>query len=164
VHILTCDAEEDLRFAEEERLREEEEAAQVEAEAARAAAHAAMPPSAMQHPDASIFTVFDQSMGDTTMLTSRAVTSGAAPAKKKTNAKPKLTAKEKKERSAMIERVIGILPLSYRGNDPVRDPLQYLHGSTRLSDEMPQALRSQMEAVIEGMLDDTTRGYKCMYM
>jgi hypothetical protein len=121
VHILTCDTEEDLRFAEEERLREEEEAAQVEA--ARAAADSHIPPPAMQHPDASIFTVFDQSMGDTTMPAARAVgsgsTSGAAPAKKKTNAKTKLTPKEKKERSAMIERVIGILPLSYRGNDPV---------------------------------------------
>ncbi|KAF4593070.1 hypothetical protein EYR38_008780 [Pleurotus pulmonarius] len=52
---------------------------------------------------------------------------------KKKVAKPKLTAREKKERSMEIEKVILSLPLEFRGNDP--------------------NLRRNMESVIEGMMD-----------
>jgi DASH complex subunit DAM1 len=39
--------------------------------------------------------------------------------KVKKAAKPKLTAKQKKERSIAIEKIISCLPLEFRGNDPV---------------------------------------------
>lgn len=68
-------------------------------------------------------------------------TSSAAPKsilKKKTGGKPKLTAKEKKERSIAIERIIMSLPLEFRGNDP--------------------NLRRHIELVIEGFLDREGRG------
>ncbi|KAF9010135.1 hypothetical protein BDQ17DRAFT_1001747 [Cyathus striatus] len=52
---------------------------------------------------------------------------------KKKGAKPKLTAREKKERSMEIERIISCLPLEFRGSDP--------------------NLRRNMENVIEGLFD-----------
>ncbi|KAJ6610691.1 hypothetical protein B0H10DRAFT_2059133 [Mycena sp. CBHHK59/15] len=52
---------------------------------------------------------------------------------KKKPGKPKLTAKEKKERSIEIEKVISCLPLEFRGSDP--------------------NLRRNMENVIEGLLN-----------
>ncbi|KAJ7645546.1 hypothetical protein DFH06DRAFT_1051021 [Mycena polygramma] len=52
---------------------------------------------------------------------------------KKKPGKPKLTAKEKKERSIEIEKVISCLPLEFRGSDP--------------------NLRRNMEGVIEGLLN-----------
>ncbi|KAJ4472498.1 DASH complex subunit Dam1-domain-containing protein [Lentinula edodes] len=60
----------------------------------------------------------------------------SAPAKTKKvvkGKKPKLTAKEKKERALELERIITFLPLEFRGSDP--------------------NLRRNMEAVIEGMWD-----------
>lgn len=56
----------------------------------------------------------------------------------KKKGKPKLTAKEKKERSFMIDKVISVLPLEFRGNDP--------------------NLRRNMETVIEGLLDKEGKG------
>ncbi|KAL0960185.1 hypothetical protein HGRIS_011819 [Hohenbuehelia grisea] len=52
---------------------------------------------------------------------------------KKKPGKPKLNAKEKKERSIQIEKIITCLPLEFRGNDP--------------------NLRRNMESVIEGLID-----------
>ncbi|KAJ7043910.1 hypothetical protein C8F04DRAFT_1070916 [Mycena alexandri] len=52
---------------------------------------------------------------------------------KKKPGKPKLTAKEKRERSIEIEKVISCLPLEFRGSDP--------------------NLRRNMEGVIEGLLN-----------
>jgi hypothetical protein len=77
-------------------------------------------PDRTQHPDASNFTFVDMSPGDTTMFATKSATaSSAAPPKKKVGGKKQLSAKEKKERGALIEKVISLLPLAYRGNDPV---------------------------------------------
>ena len=56
----------------------------------------------------------------------------------KKKGKPKLTNKEKKERSIMIERVVSTLPLEFRGSDP--------------------NLRRHIDTVIEGFLDREGRG------
>lgn len=61
-------------------------------------------------------------------------------AKKK--GKVKLTAREKKERSMFIERIVNSLPLEFRGSDP--------------------NLRRQIELVIEGFLDREGRGIGSM--
>lgn len=66
-----------------------------------------------------------------------AATKAAAPPKKK-GAKPKLTAKEKKERSLLIDKVASALPLEFRGNDP--------------------NLRRHLESVVETFLNNTGRG------
>ncbi|KAJ7935451.1 hypothetical protein B0H13DRAFT_2226901 [Mycena leptocephala] len=69
-------------------------------------------------------------------LTTTNATNASAPSKsgvKKKPGKPKLTAKEKKERSFEIEKVISCLPLEFRGSDP--------------------NLRRNMEGVIEGLLN-----------
>ncbi|TFL04792.1 hypothetical protein BDV98DRAFT_543983 [Pterulicium gracile] len=60
--------------------------------------------------------------------------------KKKLGPKPKLSAKEKKERSMELEKIISTLPLEFRGGDP--------------------NLRSNMEAVVEGLLDAPDRALK----
>ncbi|KZT12608.1 uncharacterized protein LAESUDRAFT_640079 [Laetiporus sulphureus 93-53] len=52
--------------------------------------------------------------------------------------KPKLTAKERKQRSMLTDRVVSALPLEFRGNDP--------------------NLRRNVETVIEGFLDRPGRG------
>ncbi|EIW78211.1 hypothetical protein CONPUDRAFT_167271 [Coniophora puteana RWD-64-598 SS2] len=65
---------------------------------------------------------------------------GTAPAKKK--GKPKMSAKEKKERSLAIEKTISNLPLEFRGNDP--------------------NLRRNMETVIEKMMDRAGAGVKLL--
>ncbi|KAJ3797315.1 hypothetical protein GGU11DRAFT_826554 [Lentinula aff. detonsa] len=61
--------------------------------------------------------------------------SGSAKATKRVvkGKKPKLTAKEKKERALELERIVAFLPLEFRGSDP--------------------NLRRNMEAVIEGIWD-----------
>ncbi|KAJ7825160.1 DASH complex subunit Dam1-domain-containing protein [Mycena leptocephala] len=63
---------------------------------------------------------------------SNASISSFATGSKKTLAKPKLSAKEKKERSKEIDKVISCLPLEFRGSDP--------------------NLRRNMEAVIASLL------------
>ncbi|KAF9225687.1 hypothetical protein BS17DRAFT_777504 [Gyrodon lividus] len=65
---------------------------------------------------------------------------GLAAAKPKKKGKPKLSAKEKKERSMAIEKIIACLPLEFRGNDP--------------------NLRRNMESIIEAMMDSEGRGIK----
>ncbi|KAJ7366655.1 hypothetical protein DFH08DRAFT_835084 [Mycena albidolilacea] len=67
------------------------------------------------------------------LTTTNASVPSAKPGVKKKPGKPKLTAKEKKERSIEIEKVISCLPLEFRGSDP--------------------NLRRNMEGVIEGLLN-----------
>ncbi|KIM46797.1 hypothetical protein M413DRAFT_440367 [Hebeloma cylindrosporum] len=75
---------------------------------------------------------------DATFATNVTATTGVSsnksgiPAKKKAG-KPKMTAKEKKERAIEIERIIACLPLEFRGSDPT--------------------LRRNMETVIEGLMN-----------
>ncbi|GLB44102.1 putative DASH complex subunit Dam1 [Lyophyllum shimeji] len=67
-------------------------------------------------------------------------TAKSATASKKKPGKPKLSAKEKKERSLEIEKIISCLPLEFRGSDP--------------------SLRRSMETVIEGLMNSALRGVK----
>lgn len=80
---------------------------------------------------------------NTTVGTSSATSVGGAPKSiLKKKAKPKLTNKEKKERSLAVERVVSSLPLEFRGNDP--------------------NLRRHIEIVIEGFFDREGRGVASM--
>ncbi|KAF7346121.1 hypothetical protein MSAN_01838800 [Mycena sanguinolenta] len=76
----------------------------------------------------------------TGITTTNASVPSAKTGVKKKPGKPKLTAKEKKERSIEIEKVISCLPLEFRGSDPT--------------------LRRNMEGVIEGLLDAPSRTAK----
>ncbi|KAJ7069955.1 hypothetical protein C8F01DRAFT_1114742 [Mycena amicta] len=81
--------------------------------------------------------------GDTTDTIGHTTTNAAVPSKsilKKKPGKPKLSAKEKKERSIEIEKVVSCLPLEFRGSDP--------------------NLRRQMDLVIEGFFDAPGRTLK----
>ncbi|KAF8556846.1 hypothetical protein OG21DRAFT_1506059 [Imleria badia] len=123
-------------------------------EDARAIAEAAKaPPPPPTAPDASTVTDADKTTYNettdceatfTTALTSTSAnTKSALPkavAKKK--GKPKLTAKEKKERMMAIEKIIICLPLEFRGSDA--------------------GLRRNMETVIEFMIDSDGRGVKLL--
>ncbi|KAJ7212307.1 DASH complex subunit Dam1-domain-containing protein [Mycena pura] len=71
--------------------------------------------------------------------TTNASIPSAKPVKKKPG-KPKLTAKDKKERSIEIEKIILCLPLEFRGSDPT--------------------LRRHMEMVIEGFFNAPNRTVK----
>jgi hypothetical protein len=108
-----------------------------------------------ENPDASNFTMvdMDNSMADTTMKTA---STSAGKRRIPTGKKGPLSVKEKKERGMMIERIVGLLPLAFRGNDPVRLIVRRIY--QRLT--FPQALRRQVETVIEKMLSDTKRGFK----
>lgn len=75
---------------------------------------------------------------NTTTATTTTTTSAQPKGIMKKKQKTKLTAKEKKERGIAIDKVISVLPLEFRGNDP--------------------NLRRNMENVIEGMLDRENRG------
>ncbi|KDQ54378.1 hypothetical protein JAAARDRAFT_406472 [Jaapia argillacea MUCL 33604] len=61
---------------------------------------------------------------------------------KKKVGKPKLSAKEKKERSMFIEKIIRSLPLEFRVNDPT--------------------LRRHMEMVVEQLMDKSGEGVKIL--
>lgn len=76
---------------------------------------------------------------ETTYITAGNTTKSSAPQKKR-GKKPKLTPKEKKERSLEIEKIISSLPLEFRGSDPT--------------------LRRNMEMVIEGMIDSPNQVVK----
>ncbi|KAN0107746.1 DASH complex subunit Dam1 domain containing protein [Russula decolorans] len=65
-------------------------------------------------------------------------------AKVKKKGKPKLTPKEKKERSMAIDKVISSLPLEFRGTDPT--------------------LRRNMEMVIERLMSSDGRGLRLIEM
>ncbi|KAJ7075873.1 hypothetical protein B0H15DRAFT_916512 [Mycena belliarum] len=103
-------------------------AAMEEAQRARAAAAAAR--------EAELTKTMEQTELDITyagLTTTNASVPTARSGTKKKPGKPKLTAKEKKERSIEIEKVISCLPLEFRGSDP--------------------NLRRNMEGVIEGLLN-----------
>ncbi|KAG8216945.1 hypothetical protein J3R82DRAFT_7222 [Butyriboletus roseoflavus] len=119
-------------------------------EDARAAAEATKtapsPPSA---PEASAVTDVDKTTYNetadyettfTTALTSASAKSAPPKALPKKKGKPKLTAKEKKERMMAIEKIIMCLPLEFRGSDP--------------------GLRRNMEIVIDFMINSDGRGVK----
>ncbi|KAF8962584.1 hypothetical protein BDZ97DRAFT_1662739 [Flammula alnicola] len=72
--------------------------------------------------------------GNLTTATGTSSNKSGLPVKKK-GPKAKLTAKEKKERSIEVERIIACLPLEFRGSDPT--------------------LRRHMETVIEGLIYST---------
>ncbi|SJK98680.1 uncharacterized protein ARMOST_01949 [Armillaria ostoyae] len=76
---------------------------------------------------------------ETTYMTAGNTTKSSAPQKKK-GKKPKLTTKEKKERSLEIEKIVSCLPLEFRGSDPT--------------------LRRNMEMVVEGMIDASNQVVK----
>ncbi|KAF8761765.1 DASH complex subunit Dam1 [Rhizoctonia solani] len=73
---------------------------------------------------------------------SRAVSraSTSAPTKGRPGAKPKMSAKEKKERAVAVEKVINALPLEYRGSEPrLRDHMEIIIGKLM---DAPKGLRS----------------------
>lgn len=82
--------------------------------------------------------------GDITALTNASAapsTSSQQPKgimKKKPGGKAKMTAKEKKERAAVVDKVVNALPLEFRGSDPT--------------------LRTHVELVVGGLLDREGRG------
>ncbi|TFK34516.1 hypothetical protein BDQ12DRAFT_613537 [Crucibulum laeve] len=82
----------------------------------------------------------DMTYANTTTTTASAQSSTKTGIPKKKGVKPKLTAKEKKERSIQIERIISCLPLEFRGSDP--------------------NLRRNMENVIEGLLNAPSQTVK----
>ncbi|KAH0826720.1 hypothetical protein J3R83DRAFT_5120 [Lanmaoa asiatica] len=123
--------------------------AEEDARAAAEAAKAAPPPPSA--PNASATTDVDKTTYNetadyettfTTALTSTSANAKSVPPKAllKKKGKPKLTAKEKKERMMAIEKIIMCLPLEFRGSDP--------------------GLRRNMEMVIEFMIDNNGRGVK----
>lgn len=124
--------------------RRAEENARLAEEAALKAA-SAVPPL----PDSEVDkTTFTESQEFETTYTTSATTRNASTSIAKTastgipkkKAQPKLTAKEKKERSLSLEKIVMSLPLEFRGSDP--------------------GLRRNMESVIEFMMDSDGRGIK----
>ena len=76
---------------------------------------------------------------NTTTASSSAISAGPGPKSiLKKKGKPKLTAKEKKERGLFVEKIVSTLPLEFRGSDV--------------------NLRRQIELVVEGFLDRDGRG------
>ncbi|KAG9126752.1 hypothetical protein FRC07_002087 [Ceratobasidium sp. 392] len=63
--------------------------------------------------------------------------SSTSAAKSKPGTKPKMTAKEKKERNGAVDKIINALPLEYRGSEPPTF----------------QRLRENMEAIINKLMD-----------
>ncbi len=78
--------------------------------------------------------------------TSASANKGAKPAGvlKKKAAKPKLTAKEKRERGLEMERLLSALPLEWRGNDP--------------------NLRRHMETVVEKFWDNPHEAFSSAFL
>ncbi|KIM70807.1 hypothetical protein SCLCIDRAFT_1206959 [Scleroderma citrinum Foug A] len=126
--------------------RRAEENARLAAEAAlKATQEAAPPPRSEDDMDKTTYTenadydtTFATTANTTTMSTTTTTTK--PPAKTKKKVKPKLSAKEKKERSMTIEKLISCLPLEFRGSDA--------------------NLRRNMESIIEAMMDSAGRGVK----
>lgn len=110
------------------------------------------------------------------ITTTNASVPSSKPGAKKKPGKPKLTAKEKKERSVRlspafpskksvtclsqieIEKVISCLPLEFRGSDPVR---LTFNPSQLIFMRVIQNLRRNMEGVIEGLLNAPNQTAKC---
>ncbi|KAG2339499.1 hypothetical protein BDR05DRAFT_891628 [Suillus weaverae] len=135
--------------------RRAEENARLAEEAALKAASAVPPP-----PDSEADkTTFTENQEFETTYTTNATTRNASTSIAKTastgilkkKVKPKLTAKEKKERSLSLEKIVMSLPLEFRGSDPAR----ILNHGTRLC-----GLRRNMESVIEFMMDSDGQGIK----
>ncbi|TFY70591.1 hypothetical protein EVG20_g2412 [Dentipellis fragilis] len=80
----------------------------------------------------------DTTYADNTVADASVKTTATKIVKKK--GKPKMTVKEKKERSAAIDKTVSCLPLEFRGNDP--------------------GLRRNIEMVVEGLMDSGGRGIK----
>lgn len=130
------------------RAEEDARAAAAEAEAALKAAQEILPPPSLPPPqeaDLDKTTYTENPEYETTIASAVNVTctsTGVAkqPTKTRRKAKPKLSAKEKKERSMTIEKLISCLPLDFRGRDP--------------------NLRRNMETIIEAMMDSQGKGVK----
>ena len=107
----------------------------------RAAEEAARRPPTPPQPT----TVERSALSPTEAPTESTITANHAPAKqkpgvvKKKGAKPKMTAKEKRERGLELERILAALPLEFRGDDPT--------------------LRQHVEMVIEKFLDNPGQGF-----
>ncbi|EAU89402.1 hypothetical protein CC1G_07628 [Coprinopsis cinerea okayama7 len=128
--IVNLDLEKHAREAAEALQRAQaEEKARMEREALQAQAQAQADRTAMTE-----MTEVDTTyLANTTTATTSTTNKSALPPKKKPGAKPKMTAKERKERSMELERIISCLPLEFRGSDP--------------------GLRRNMETVIEGLMN-----------
>ncbi|KAG2360933.1 DASH complex subunit Dam1-domain-containing protein [Suillus spraguei] len=126
--------------------RRREEIARLAEESVLKAASAAPPPPDSEA-DKTTFTENQESettytTNATTRNASTSIAKSASTGIPKKKAKPKLTAKEKKERLLSLEKTIMSLPLEFRGSDPAR------------------GLRRNMESVIEFMMDSDGRGIK----
>ncbi|OAX38561.1 hypothetical protein K503DRAFT_800345 [Rhizopogon vinicolor AM-OR11-026] len=127
------------------KLRAEENARLAEEAALKAASAVPPPPLPDSEADKTTFTENPEfettyATNATTRSTSTSVTKTISTGIPKKKGKPKLTAKEKKERSLSIEKIVMSLPLEFRGSDP--------------------GLRRSMESVIEFMIDSDGRGVK----
>ncbi|GBE88891.1 hypothetical protein SCP_1402990 [Sparassis crispa] len=123
--------------------RAEEDAAAAMATLHAAQAAAARPPSPeLSTADKTTFNADTTEAGnETTLATGNATTVSSGSGTKvlvKKKGKPKLTSKEKKERGLVIDRIVTVLPLEFRGSDP--------------------NLRRHIETVIEVFLDSPSRG------
>ena len=119
-----------------------EEDARAALEAMRAAEEAARRPPTPPQPT----TVERSALSPTEAPTESTITANPAPPAKqkpgvvkKKGAKPKMTAKEKRERGLELERILAALPLEFRGDDPT--------------------LRQHVEMVIEKFLDNPGQGF-----
>ncbi|KAG1720748.1 hypothetical protein EDB19DRAFT_1917761 [Suillus lakei] len=124
--------------------RRTEENARLAEEAALKAA-SAVPPPPDSEADKMTFTETPEfettyTTNVTTRNASTSIAKTASTGISKKKVKPKLTAKEKKERSLSLEKIVTSLPLEFQGSDP--------------------GLRRNMESVIEFMMDSDGRGIK----
>ncbi|KAI0073115.1 hypothetical protein K474DRAFT_1603910 [Panus rudis PR-1116 ss-1] len=135
MNALTTDwpqAPTDASFVLAKRRAEEDAIAAMEA---LKAAQAPPPPPPPPEPP------IDQTTTDTSIAANTTTTTTAPPTKgilKKKAAKPKMTAREKRERALAIDKVVSVMPLEFRGNDPT--------------------LRRHMETVIETFYEKEGRG------
>ncbi|KAG1748499.1 DASH complex subunit Dam1-domain-containing protein [Suillus paluster] len=125
--------------------RRAEEKARLAEEAALKVASAIPPPSRDSEADKTMFTETQEfettyTTNATTRNASTSIAKTASTGVPKKKAKPKLTAREKKERSISLEKIVMSLPLEFRGSDP--------------------GLRRNMESVIEVLMDSDGRGLK----
>ncbi|KAF7307662.1 hypothetical protein MKEN_01126100 [Mycena kentingensis (nom. inval.)] len=113
---------------------EREAIAAMEAAQAKARAATAQAAREREQREAELSKTVEQPEGDTTYTAGHTTASASKSIlKKKPTGKPKLSAKQKKERSREIEKVVLCLPLEFRGSDP--------------------HLRRHMELVIDGFFD-----------
>ncbi len=122
-----------------------EEDARAALEAMRAAEEAARrPPTPPEptHTERSALSPTDSPTESTIIANSARATKAKPGAVKKKGGKPKMTAKEKRERGLELERILAGLPLEFRGDDP--------------------NLRRHIEAVIEKFLDNPGEGFSSM--